>query len=922
MRRSLPRMRPGPAVAFARRRPPVRASFRAAWLGRAACGFLLTCLTALAANARGAPIARLSDDATPLHYRLHLSIDPRAARFRGEARIRIDLARPTDRLWLHARRLAIARTEAIDADGRAVTATSTALDDDRIEVRFARRLPARPIELAFTYDAPFGDRLEGVYKVQAGGDTYVVTQLQPLGARLAFPSFDEPRFKTPFDLTLTVPNADVAVANARLLRTQTNADAKTLTFAATRPLPTYLVAFAVGPWDVAEAPPLPPDALRKEPVALRAFGPRGSAGQLGAALRIAPELVKFYEDYTAQPYPFDKLDLLGAPGFGAGAMENAGLIVYRDAYLLADANAPAARLRSLFAFGAHEIAHQWYGNLVTVPWWNDLWLNEAYATWAQTKAMQALRPAYHADIEALENRRQAMADDGLPGARALRRPLRERAGIEAAFDGIAYQKGAAVLTMFERWIGEDAFRSGMRAYLARHAFGSGSADDLVATLAAASGHGAAFAQAMRSFLDQPGVPLIRSELVCAGGKASLKLEQSRYRPYATTTDATPLWGVPVCTRFGRAGSSDVRCTLLDTPRRSVAIAGGCPDWYLPNADARGYYRFEPAPADRAALGAALPGLSAAEQIVYADALSAAFERGALPAADVLEAMPALAASDMPQAATALFERYAWIREHLTDAATRPLLDAWTARLYAPRLRALGWQRGRDEPGTATALRTRLAEFMAMVLRDRDVRSALGAQGRAALGLDGRGKADLFRAAADVRITALKVAVQDGGAAALDAAQAAFAAEADATNRYALLVAIGSARDPDLGERVRDYGLSAAVRADEMPRLYEAQMSEPENRAAAWRWLTRHFDDYRRRLPAQAQTRLAETFAAGRCGEADAREFAAFLAPRSHALSGGGDLQRMLEDIRRCGALSAHVDRNALDAWIAARAAAK
>jgi alanyl aminopeptidase len=877
----------------------------------------------LAGAAGGERIERLPDAATPLHYALHLGIDPHAERFRGEARIRVDLARSVDRLQLHARHLAIERTAATDAAGRAIAATSVALDDDRIEVRFAHALPAGPIELAFTYAAPFGRRLEGVYKAQVGGDAYVVTQLQPLGARLAFPGFDEPRFKTPFDLSLTVPKADVAVANARLVRTEADADHKTLTFATTRPLPTYLVAFAVGPWDVVEAPPLPATALRASPVPLRAFGPRGSAGQLGAALRDVPGLVRFYEDYTAQPYPFDKLDLLGAPDFGAGAMENAGLIVYRDAYLLADAKAPPARLRSLFDFSAHEIAHQWYGNLVTVPWWNDLWLNEAYATWARTKALQALRPGYSADVEALENRLQAMADDSLPGVRALRRPVRERADVEAAFDGLAYQKGAAVLAMFERWVGEDAFREGMRVYLARHAFGSGSADDLVAALAAASGQGAAFAEAMRSFLDQPGVPLVRSELACAGGQASLTLEQSRYLPFAAPAGEKSLWSVPVCTRFGRRDASDVQCALLDAPRRSIAVEGGCPDWYLPNADARGYYRFEPAPADRAALGAALPRLSVAEQIVYADALSAAFERGALPAAAVLEAMPALAAVDAPQAATALFGRYAWIREHLADDAQRPMLDAWAARLYAPRLRALGWQPGRDEPGTAAALRTRLAEFMAMVLRDPGVRGALRARGRAALGLDGRDRADLARVPADLRITALKVAVQDGGESAMDAAQAAFAAERDAANRHALLVAMGSTREPRLGERVRDYGMSPAVRADEMLRLYEAQMSEPENRAAAWRWLTRHFDAYRRRLPARAQTRLAETFAAGRCGEADAQEMSTFLASRSRDLAGGDrGLARALEGIRRCGALRARADRAALNAWIAARAATR
>jgi alanyl aminopeptidase len=871
------------------------------------------------------PTGKLPTDVTPQHYTLHLTIDPRRDRFDGEARIRVKLAQATDRIWLHAQQIDVTRTSATDAAGKVLAATSIAHGDSGVlEVRFAQKVAAQQIELAFVYNAPFNRQLEGVYKVKVGDDNYAVTQMEPVSARFAFPGFDEPRFKVPFDLALTVPKQDVAVANTIQTREETSADKqwKTLTFATTKPLPTYLVAFAVGPWDVVDAPAIAPNDVRKTPLPLRGIGPRGSKDKLAWALEVAPAIIKFYEDYTAQPYPFDKLDLLGAPDFSAGAMENAGLIIYRDAYLLTDAHSPADHYRSVFNIEAHEIAHQWYGDLVTVPWWDDIWLNEAYATWAQAKATIAMRPEYHADLEALEHHLHAMANDSLLSTRKVRQPIEGRGDIETAFDNITYQKGAAVLAMFERWVGEETFRKGMRAYLARRAFGSGSSDDLIATLAEASGKGDTFAKAMRSFLDQPGAPLIRSELSCTDGKASLKLSQSRYLPYGVLAKDSPRWGVPVCTRFGRGDGSDTQCFLLEQAEQRFDVAGTCPDWYLPNADARGYYRFDLAPADLAKLGTVAAKLGAAEQVVYADAVASAFRRGTLSPAALLDAMPALAGAEMPQVATALLDRFVWIREYLADAQMRPLLDAWAIRLYAPRMRELGWQHREGDTGAQIALRTRIADFLAMNVRDPQARKQLAAQGSAALGIDGHSdKPDLTRADADLLKTALKVAVQDGGKKAFDAAQAAFEAERDTSHRYALLAALGSTRDPALGARARDYGLTTGVQIGEMASLYNAQIEEPENRAAMWQWLVQHFDAYRVRLPAFAQAYLPDAFSDGRCSNTDADEMSTFLAPRVKDLIGGDrGLGQTLEAIRQCGALREHVDRKVLTEWIAGHAA--
>jgi alanyl aminopeptidase len=864
------------------------------------------------------PQGKLPADAIPLHYALHLTIDPHTDRFSGETRIRVRLAKATDHVWLHAKSIAVKQVSVIDAAGKTHEAKAIEqADAGLLDVQFGRTLPAQEVELAFVYDAPFNQQLEGLYKVKVGTDDYAVSQMEPVSARFAFPGFDEPRFKTPFDVSLTVPKDEVAVANTRQLHEEVSADAKwkTLTFDTTKPLPTYLVAFAVGPWDVVNAPAIAPNAVRANAVPLRGIGPRGSAKQLAWALEVAPQIVKFYEDYTAQPYPFDKLDLLGAPDFSAGAMENAGLIIYRDAYLLIDANAAADRYRRVFNIEAHEIAHQWYGDLVTVPWWDDIWLNEAYATWAQAKATTALKPEYHAPLEALEGRLGAMASDSLLSTRKVRQPILGHGDIETAFDGITYQKGASVLAMFESWVGEDTFRKGMRTYLARHAFGSGSSDDLIATLTEASGKGDAFAKAMRSFLDQPGVPQIHSELACTDGKAALTLSQSRYLPFGVLAKEAPLWGVPVCARFGHGASSDTQCFLLEKDEQRFDVAGACPDWYLPNAAARGYYRFDVAAADLARLGAAAAQLSAPEQVVYADALSSAFKRGTLGPAAILDAMPALAGSEVPQVATALFGSFEWIREHLTDATTRAQLDAYATHLYAPRLAQLGYRHKPGEASTATALRTRLADFLALEVRDAGVRGELAQQGRAALGLDGSGKVDLTRADADLRTIALEVAVQDGGAAAFDAAQNELARNHDTTQRYALLAALGATRDPMLAERARNYGLTPTVQIGEMSHLYEAQVEQPENRAAMWQWLQQHYEAYRVRQPAFAQASLPRSVANGRCSSAEADELSAFFAPRIKDLIGGErGLGQTVERVRQCNALREEVGTKALAAW--------
>jgi alanyl aminopeptidase len=514
-----------------------------------------------------------------------------------------------------------------------------------------------------------------------------------------------------------------------------------------------------------------------------------------------------------------------------------------------------------------------------------------------------------------------MRSDSLLSARKIRQPINGQGDIENAFDGITYQKGAAVLRMFEEWLGEDTYRKAMREYLAHHAYGSGNSDDLVATIADVSGKGETLKAAMRSLLDQPGIPLVQTTLSCSEGKATLALSQSRYLPFGVLGKESAGWSIPVCARFGRADKASTQCFLLDKPQQTFAVDGGCADWLLPNADAAGYYRFTMADADFATLGKHVAALSADEQMTYADAVSSGFRRGEVSPATLLAAMPALAASDMPQVATALLKDLQWMREHLANDATRPVLDAYAIALYGPRLQALGMQRRSGEAAVSTNLRVRLAEFLALTVRDPGVRKALNSEGRKILGLDGGGKVDLKNADPDLLQTTLMVTVQESGNPAFDAILGELGHNHETAQRYELLAALGATRDAKLGERALDYMLTPAVQLGEMARLYRANIEEPENRAAFWTWFQAHYDALKARMSPLGRGYLPAVPATGRCSGAQADELRNFFEPRIKDLIGGERiLAQSLEGISQCNSLREHVGEKSLATWAEAHPA--
>ncbi len=869
-----------------------------------------SCGAAFAAGTEAVPQGRLPGWAVPQSYNIAFKVDPAQQDFSGTTQIKVKLSKASNHVWLDGSELRVSRASVTDAAGKTSAATYVQADPKTgvVRVDFGRTLQPQQITLAFDYTAPLNAQLQGLYKVTAKGQPYAMTQMEPISARYAFPSFDEPGIKTPFEISLTIPEGDTGVANTQQIgQVPAGAGWKTLTFAPTLPLPTYLVAFAVGPWSMLDAPAITPDAFRSQPLPLRGIAAAGEAPRMKHVLGETPSIIHALENYYGFGYPFGKLDLLAAPDFAAGAMENAGLVTFRDWLLLLDKDSPARNVRGSFNVTAHELAHQWTGDTVTLAWWNDIWLNEAFATWMQQKVTMEVHPEYRADLDRVRGAQGAMANDSLVSARKIRQPITGNGDIMTAFDGITYQKGASVIGMFENYVGDKTFQKGMRAYIQAHKFGNATASDLVDAIASAAGKGARFKQAFNSFLNQSGVPYVQTRLQQQGGKTVLQLSQSRYLPVGSSGNPQRTWGVPVCVRYGTADGSKVACDLLDKASGSMLLAGASdPTWIMPNANASGYYRFSLGQHELSALTAHVAQLSDTEQLAYADAINASFRHGDLDAGAALAALKPLTGSKIREVATAPLGLLEWINtyEARTDAQHARLAD-WVKAAYLPRLQQLGYQRKAGESDDDALLRSTLATALAFDFKLPAVRAALLAQGEAALKRQPNGRLNLLAANPDLLGQALGVAVQQQGKPAVDALIAEIPQTSDPALRNGMLAGLAATDDPALATEVRNFALTKPVKVGEMSMLLSGGRDTSAQRAALWNWFTAHYDQVLARTGSFAGGALPRLAAGGSCSMPAVARVNAFFKPRQKDAAGiDRGLAQTSESIQLCSALRA------------------
>jgi len=661
------------------------------------------------------PTLRLPRNFLPTSYAVRLAIDPARSGFEGAIAITGEVSVRSSTIWLHGRHLKIARAVA-RRDGRELAIAVTLHGDDLLELR-----PARPLEpgawtLAIDYAGEYElSATAGAFKQVVRGDAYVYTQFESIYARRAFPCFDEPDSKVPWQVTLDVPAKLIAVSNTPVAHEEPlGPDTKRIEFAPTRPLPSYLVAFGVGPFDVVDA------GMTKTGTPVRVIALKDRAPEAAWAAKTAPRILELLEDMFASHYPYDKLDLLAIPmTVGFGAMENAGLVTFAETLILLDP-AQASKRKEYYwvRTAAHELAHQWFGDLVTTAWWDDIWLNEGFATWAEHKIAAAFEPAWHEELFAASSRGWALAADALSSARQIRQPIVTPDDIFTAFDGITYNKGAAVLDMFESHVGHDVFLRGLRDYLKQHAFSNATSSDFTAAIGHAAGKDVS--AAFGTFLDQAGAPEITATLVCDGGKPPrLALSQQRYvPPGASTPSAGKPWLVPVCAAYDRGGQRGEVCTMLDAPSGSLALdTSSCPRWVIPNVDGRGYYHSRYSAAQVAALrDIGWSQLRPTERSALAFDMASATGDGKLPLELGLSLVPRLlAAGDQFSVRWALWFPL-MVRSDVPDELLGTY-EAWLRRTFGAAARKAGLS-PRDGDSLDTELaRLGLVDTVANVGRD-------------------------------------------------------------------------------------------------------------------------------------------------------------------------------------------------------------
>ena len=428
------------------------------------------------------PHAQLSGNVVPQSYRVDMKMDPDAEGFSGVVEIDVEILKPTDKIWLHGKHMTVSSATAmIGGEQKPLVFTEMPTEDAPSGIANLTSetvLPAGKATLKMAYETPYNQALNSAYQVKRGGEGYIVTQFEPLGAREAFPSFDEPKYKVPFTLSITAPESDFVYSNTpETSATKTEDGWIKHQFATTRPLPTYLVAFGAGPYDVNDFGDIPPNRIRKTPLAQRGLTAKGQGDEISFGLAGTEPILTALEEYFGTPYPYEKLDLIAAPEYAFGAMENPGAIVYREFLMLMDESAPLNQKRAYNSVHSHELAHQWFGNLVTPVWWEDIWLNEAFATWMGNKAIDIAHPDDNYDRNTLRASLGAMNIDTLSTTRKVREPLARSENVLDQFDGITYRKDGGALDMFESYVGEEKFRDGVSLHMERYADDVATGDD-------------------------------------------------------------------------------------------------------------------------------------------------------------------------------------------------------------------------------------------------------------------------------------------------------------------------------------------------------------------------------------------------------------------------------------------------------------
>jgi aminopeptidase N/puromycin-sensitive aminopeptidase len=780
---------------------------------------------------------RLPQTAVPENYKLTFVPDLGKGSFTGEETIKIKLLKPTSQIVLNSADIDFQQASLTSAG---VTQKATVTFDK--EKEFVTLAVDKPVVAGLAtvdikYSGILNSEMRGFYMGKDDhGRKYAATQFESTDARRAFPSFDEPAYKATFDITVIADKGLTVISNTKATSDipGPGSDKHTVSFSTSPKMSSYLAAVAVGDFEYVEG--------SADGIPIRVYSTPGKK-QLGLfALETAKHCLEYFDHYFGIKYPYGKLDLIGLPDFSAGAMENIGLITSREALLQLDDQQTSLGQRKAVAITiSHEIAHQWFGDLVTMQWWDDIWLNEGFATWMEAKPVDAWKPEWNSLLDEVSagnilTTLGALNVDSLASTRSIQQPAETPDQIQELFDGIAYGKTAAVLRMLEAYLGPESFRAGVNEYLKQHAYGNSTADDFWSTLARVSKK--PVDKIMPTFVKQPGVPMISLSTQCSGNSTTVSLEQQRYFFDRTAFNAgnDQTWQVPVCIRTGDTGGEKVeKCELL-TKKEDTFTVPGCPSWILANAGGNGYYHSGYGPPAVGALARdAETGLTPLERIILLTDTWAAVRVGRQPVGDYLTLAEGLQSDRTDAVLGLLFNQLNFIGKYLVSDNDRETYQTWVRSLLTPVAKEVGWKLEPGESDSRKNLRANLLQILGNSGRDPD---AL-AQARK---LTERELQDPASVESSLAGAALGLAALNGDSALYGKLMAGMKNAKTPEQYYLYFFTLPGFSDPQLLQRTLDYAISPEVRSQDALGLIGAVMTNSAGEKLAWDFVRLHWAD--------------------------------------------------------------------------------
>ena len=765
----------------------------------------------------------------PRHYALRIQPDLNARTTTGSARIDIEVTQPVRTIVLNALELDITACALLRGGTGAPQALPTAIDADKqtLTLTLPAELARGKHALTISYRGKIGTQAQGFfvdkYPTASGEKLMLGTQFEPTDARRVFPCWDEPAYRATYDITLVVEEKLMAIANTPILQEKPIAGGwKEVTFTRTPSMPTYLVALFAGEFETLDG--------EQDGVKLRIVTTEGKRASAAYALESTKRILAYYNAYFGVRYPLPKLDQIAVPSAFArfSAMENWGAITYIDTAILYDpAVSSQARREQVFGTIAHEIAHQWFGNLVTMGWWDNLWLNEGFASWMGTKCSDALNPEWQLWVRANEDKERAMELDARKATHPVQTPVANESQASDAFDEISYKKGQSFLRMLEAYLGEDTFRAGIRRYIAAHQYSNSTTANLWSALEAASGKPVTALAA--AWTEQPGFPVVVASLIRERGQPALKLEQFRFT--LNDPQAAPLsWKIPLT--LGNPDRTDPPTALLLEGRASIKWPAGT-TVVKANLGDTGYYRVfyeEPLGAE---LRRQIRTLPPADQLNLLGDTWAFVENGRTSVTSWLDMAAQLGDSRSQPVWEHIIDRCALIDLLERNQRERPAFQAWAAQLMAPQLARLGWNPSRTESPLDTSLRANLVLM-------------LGRFGDRAVIAECTRRFETFRQnpaslTGDLRDSVLSIVGRHATREVYDQLHA-FAKAARATeDKRVAYGAMQAALDPALARETLALSLGSELSVNESTRNVARVAADGEHPALAWEFALQHLD---------------------------------------------------------------------------------